>query len=295
MSGARARAPRGCGAHKCRARIGRFWRALWRDASQLGRRPRRAARSSAAPPRAMAGAFVRASPLSPSLRAVAAPPLPVAPSPRRPRSSAAASPPPRRAVMSAPAPLFAAFCSDVPDSAGKRAAARDAHVEWIKSPRVATFFAGPVRDSPQLPFKGSLIVLAADDYDDARRKLAQDPYQTTGVFASTQLREWRCGMSSTPLPQLLFLVWCVDRPASLQLRADTRPKHLQWWRDSARKGIIGPFPCEGGANGTLIVCSGEDVDEVRRWAATDPYNQASLFQSVTVLALKNVIDNVPTS
>ncbi|PXF42955.1 Protein YciI [Gracilariopsis chorda] len=198
-------------------------------------------------------------------------------------------------AMSASHPLFAAFCKDVADSAAKRANAREAHLQYIRSDEFATFFAGPLKQSPTSPFEASLIIIKSPDYNTAKRKFELDPYAEARVFESTHIRQWRCGMTNTPLPAQLFMVWCVDKPRSLQLRADTRAAHLQWWKLSHRKGIIGPFPCQGGANGTLIVCSGDSVDEVRQWAATDPYYKAQLFDSVTVLECKNVVDNVSHS
>ena len=45
----------------------------------------------------------------------------------------------------------------------------------------------------------------------------------------------------------------------------------------------------GGAErvGTLLVVNGDDVDEVRDWAATDPYAAAGLFEGVTVAPLNS--------
>lgn len=226
----------------------------------------------------------RLPPLRSALRPAARAPPTVAPSRR------CAAP-----TMSASLPLFAAICTDVPHSAHKRLNARDAHLHYIRSDQCATFFAGPLNHSPSSPFIASLVILHAPDYHAAQRKFQLDPYAQAGVFHSTDLRLWRCAMTNTPLPAQLFVVWCVDKPNSLQLRADTRPAHLHWWKRSNRKGFIGPFPCDGGANGTLIVCSGHSVQQVTQWAATDPYHQAHLFDTVTVLQCKNVVDNVPQS
>ena len=37
--------------------------------------------------------------------------------------------------------------------------------------------------------------------------------------------------------------------------------------------------------GTLLLVHGDDVEEVRQWAAGDPYNSAGLFETVTVAPL----------
>ena len=42
---------------------------------------------------------------------------------------------------------------------------------------------------------------------------------------------------------------------------------------------------EGARVGTLLLVHGDDVEEVRQWAAGDPYNSAGLFETVTVAPL----------
>ena len=37
--------------------------------------------------------------------------------------------------------------------------------------------------------------------------------------------------------------------------------------------------------GTLLVVNGDELDEVKRWAETDPYKRAGLFESVLVAPL----------
>jgi uncharacterized protein len=78
------------------------------------------------------------------------------------------------------------------------------------------------------------------------------------------------------------------------VRAATRPAHLQWWRDSGRAGMIGPFPAAdgNGAVGTMIVCEGASAGEVSAWAATDPYSAAGLFAAVHVQPMRRTIDEL---
>lgn len=58
--------------------------------------------------------------------------------------------------------------------------------------------------------------------------------------------------------------------------------------------MIGPFPASdgNGAVGTMIVCEGSDLAEVRTWAATDPYNGVGLFSKVHVHEMKKSLDKV---
>lgn len=39
----------------------------------------------------------------------------------------------------------------------------------------------------------------------------------------------------------------------------------------------------------MIVVDGESLSEVEEWAKTDPYNSVSLFASVEVFPLKNIV------
>ena len=43
-----------------------------------------------------------------------------------------------------------------------------------------------------------------------------------------------------------------------------------------------PLGEDAGNVGTLLFVNGDELDEVRRWASEDPYNQAGLFESVLV-------------
>lgn len=70
------------------------------------------------------------------------------------------------------------------------------------------------------------------------------------------------------------------------LRKETRPEHLEWIKKSARRGMVGPFPVEGGAVGSLLIVEGESREEVERWVEDDPYNRAGLFESVGVYVVE---------
>lgn len=190
-------------------------------------------------------------------------------------------------------PLFATVCLDDQHD-NLRANTRSAHLQWATDPVTDVLLAGPLRADPAAPPLGSLLILRAASQSAAADVLAADPYAKAGLFCNVELRPWRCGMMSPRLPQQMFVVWCVDRtePHMLQRRAETRPRHLEWWKSAGRKGVIGPFPCEGGACGTLIVCEGADVDEVRLWADTDPYAKAGLFERVDVWGVTNVVDRL---
>jgi len=97
---------------------------------------------------------------------------------------------------------------------------------------------------------------------------------------------------------LLYAIISVDNPDSLELRQQTRPAHLQRLQvlqDEGRMVLAGPHPAVdsndpglAGFTGSLIVAEFADLDTAREWAASDPYQQAGVYASVTVKPFKKV-------
>ncbi|GAB0498054.1 hypothetical protein MMPV_009394 [Pyropia vietnamensis] len=204
--------------------------------------------------------------------------------------------------------LHVALCLDVPDGAATRAATRAAHLEWVAAPSpppvgasaasasaaavapISIPFGGPLLGADGRPV-GSLLLVEGESVPAVEAALTTDPYVRAGLFRSQSVRAWRQGMASPPpLPPLLYVVYCVDKEGCKELRAATRPAHLEWWKASGRAGKIGPFPDGDGAVGTLLVVDGTSTEEVTAWAATDPYAVAGLFASVTVWPMKKVVE-----
>lgn len=172
-----------------------------------------------------------------------------------------------------------------------RVKTRSAHRDWAVN-EARLLFGGPLSDTPEGEVTGSIQIIRADSLEEAEAKLNNDPYMKAGIYADTEMREWMCGIrSDPPLPAQLFMVWCVDRPDCLQLRKDTRPRHLDWLKASKRQGLIGPFPTEGGACGTLLLVEGKDVEEVRAWAQNDPYCEVNLFETVHIATASTVVED----
>lgn len=159
--------------------------------------------------------------------------------------------------------LHAALCLDVPDGAATRAATRAAHLEWVAAPPPPPFsadgsaaaaaapisvpFGGPLLGADGRPV-GSLLLVEGESLPAVEAALAADPYARVGLFQSVSVRAWRRGMASPPpLPSILYVVYCVDVAGAKDLRATTRPAHLDWWKASGRAGMIGPFPDGDGA------------------------------------------------
>jgi uncharacterized protein len=76
---------------------------------------------------------------------------------------------------------YAVIAWDVPDSAGPRAAARDAHFAHIETIIDKIAVAGPLKDNDGANI-GSLVVLTCDDADEAEVIFKSDPYFKAGVW-----------------------------------------------------------------------------------------------------------------
>lgn len=94
--------------------------------------------------------------------------------------------------------LYALMGEDTPNSLDKRLAARPAHLARLQALADAgrLLLAGPMPaiDSPDpgpAGFVGSLIVAEFASQAEAEAWMAQDPYVTDGVFASTVVRPFK--------------------------------------------------------------------------------------------------------
>lgn len=192
--------------------------------------------------------------------------------------------------------LFAVRATDREGAGEVRQKTRGEHLKWAVSEASPYMeFGGPLRASEgdrPAPVEGSLLIVRGASAQRVEIAMESDPYVEAGVFDHREMRQWTCGMRSDgELPRQLYMVWCVDKEGCAGLREKTRPRHLDWWRVAQRKGFIGPFSRDDTAVGSLIVCSGGGLDEVRAWAQTDPYFVAGLFETVHVRAVTKVIEH----
>jgi len=79
-----------------------------------------------------------------------------------------------------------------------------------------------------------------------------------------------------------FIALCADKPGALQIRLDTRPRHVEWLgANAAHVKVAGPFlDAEGQMNGSMLILDCADEAHARSLLNSDPYAQAGLFQSV---------------
>ena len=84
-------------------------------------------------------------------------------------------------------PLFALICHDKPGSLHIRQNTREAHLGFLRQEN-GVRFAGPLVEDGEM--RGSLIVLEADNLDQAQKWADTDPYKNAGLFAKVQINEW---------------------------------------------------------------------------------------------------------
>ena len=83
---------------------------------------------------------------------------------------------------------------------------------------------------------------------------------------------------------------CIDKPAALQIRLDTRAAHLAHIAATGVVEMAGPFlNAEGQMTGSLIILTVETLADAQNWAILDPYSIAGLFETVTITEWKKVI------
>jgi len=88
----------------------------------------------------------------------------------------------------------------------------------------------------------------------------------------------------------LFAIYCVDKKDSQELRAATRPEHLDYVaRLGDRLLAAGPLLDGDRAAGSLLIVDFPDAAAAEAFAAGDPYNKAGLFENVRVTGWRKVL------
>lgn len=84
----------------------------------------------------------------------------------------------------------------------------------------------------------------------------------------------------------LFIIIARDKPGGSDLRAATRPAHLDYARSiGARLKVAGPLMSEGAEPrpcGSVLIIEAESLAAAKAFAADDPYAKAGLFETVEV-------------
>ncbi len=91
---------------------------------------------------------------------------------------------------------------------------------------------------------------------------------------------------------MLYFIFCSDKPGHANVRAETRPAHLEYlggFKD--RAFAVGPTLTDDGEgmNGSVLIMDFDDKAQVEDFCANDPYAKAGLFESVVIRPWKKVI------
>ena len=88
-----------------------------------------------------------------------------------------------------------------------------------------------------------------------------------------------------------YAIVAIDAPGKAPLRAETRPRHLDHLRAIGDAIVMaGPLLDEaGGAIGSLVIATFNDLAAARAFADADPYAQAGVFANVRVDAWRQVL------
>ncbi|MHB0950684.1 MAG: YciI-like protein [Allorhizobium sp.] len=87
--------------------------------------------------------------------------------------------------------LFAVLCTDKPNHLDVRMETRPAHVEWLNGLNAAGTLkiGGPFLGDDGKPC-GSMLLLAAEDLESAKKIAAQDPYANAGLFEKVEIKPY---------------------------------------------------------------------------------------------------------
>ncbi|KGJ06381.1 hypothetical protein SAMN04487972_101179 [Paracoccus halophilus] len=85
-------------------------------------------------------------------------------------------------------PLFAVICRDHPGKLQTRLDTRDRHLAYLKD-QPGLQMAGPLIEAGEM--RGSLLIVEAEGLTEVKEWADADPYKAAGLFASTEVIEWK--------------------------------------------------------------------------------------------------------
>lgn len=94
---------------------------------------------------------------------------------------------------------------------------------------------------------------------------------------------------------MLFVIYALDKPDSLDLRLANRSAHFDYVDETSQVKAGGPLLAEDGETmiGSLAIVDAQDIQAARAWSKNDPYRKAGLFQSVDIRPWKWLIGAPP--
>ena len=90
--------------------------------------------------------------------------------------------------------LFLTICKDKADSLNLRLESRPAHLEYLNNlggkVKLGGALLGPDRQTPG----GSMLIYEAENEDEVRKLVANDPFSKVGLFETVTVTPWRQGV-----------------------------------------------------------------------------------------------------
>lgn len=93
--------------------------------------------------------------------------------------------------------LYAVWATDAPGTGEARQQVREAHRARLRDPAphaVQVLQAGVTLDADAQAMNGTLLIVQAENIEAVRAFVDGDPYVAAGVYASVDIRPWRCGL-----------------------------------------------------------------------------------------------------
>ena len=87
--------------------------------------------------------------------------------------------------------MYAILCFDRPDSAALRDRHRAAHQKFLGENSEKILFGGPLKDTPDGPSTGALIVVDCATREEAQALIGADPFHRAGVYECVTVRAFR--------------------------------------------------------------------------------------------------------
>jgi uncharacterized protein len=87
--------------------------------------------------------------------------------------------------------MYAIVCFDRPDSAKLRDSHRAGHQEFLKKQAGKIVFGGPLKNTPDGPSTGAIIVVNCATREEAEAFIKGDPFLHNGVYESVAVRAFK--------------------------------------------------------------------------------------------------------
>jgi uncharacterized protein len=87
--------------------------------------------------------------------------------------------------------MYVIVCFDRPDSAALRDQHRASHQKFLNEHTKKILFGGPLKNTPDGPSTGALIVVDCATRQEAEALIAADPFYRGGVYESVAVRAFK--------------------------------------------------------------------------------------------------------